>query len=99
MVMEMASGHRMVQQVGRANFYGSATVKTITTDFRKLVYANVSAQKAHTASKSTTLFKAMWPYVSTTMFTQSLADRKVRVNRSTAASYTTCIFTYDFIGF
>jgi hypothetical protein len=100
-MLETASGHRLVQQCGRANFYGSATVKTLTTQFRRLVYASVRAQRSPPAKSVNSGCLAVWPWVSTTMFTQNLLQqkRKVRVNRATAGAISTCIFTYDFIGY
>jgi hypothetical protein len=100
-ILESASGYRMVQTVGRTQFVAKGKGKTLTTDFRRLVYASVQAMKSPlTTAKTCSNVRAVWPFVSTTMFTQSLtaAKRKVVVNRSTGIQ-SGVIFTYNFIGY
>ncbi|MFA5401469.1 MAG: hypothetical protein WC359_13550 [Dehalococcoidia bacterium] len=100
-ILEAASGHRMVQTVGRTQFVAKAKTKTLTTDYRRMVYGTVNAQKPPlAAAKTMNSVKAVFPYLSTTNFTQTLAKRKIVVNRVTCnANASGCIFTYSFIGY
>jgi hypothetical protein len=103
MILENASGYRFVQQVGRAGFKAKLLNKSVATDFRRLVYGSVQANKGPLgAAKTAQAVKAVWPYLTATMFTTGglPTARKVIVQRASCnASSSALAFCYNFIGF
>lgn len=99
-IMESPSGHRMIQQVGRAGFVAKGKKKTLTIGFRRLVHGMVQpGQGPPSAGGYSLRLKAYIPYISATQYTQAgLASRGLIVSRQTGV-VSALVFSYSLVGY